>query len=273
MTRKLSLHEVKYMTDTSEILNFMIECVKSAGDLVIHARGIIADNKTDGRNVVTEYDVRVQNMLRERLSAAVPDAGFFCEESCETDRLRGGRTFIIDPIDGTMNFVHGFNMSCISVAYSYMGEILAAAVFNPFSGELFTAEKGCGAFLNGRQIFCGRASLADSVVCAGTSPYRADLSGETFPMLRLLFENSLDIRRSGSAALDLCSVAAGRAGLYWELDTSFWDYAAGYLIVKEAGGECLTADGSALPFDERKSSITAGNPAATEDYFKLIHRG
>lgn len=261
------------MTDTSEILSYMIECVRQAGELVLHAGNIIADNKTDGRNVVTEYDVKVQTMLRDKLSAAVPDACFFCEESSDTDRLQGGRAFIIDPIDGTMNFVHGFNHSCISVAYSFKGEVLAAAVFNPFSGELFTAQKGRGAFLNGARISCGNSSLADSVVCAGTSPYRMDLSEKTFSMLYLLFCSSLDIRRSGSAELDLCYVAAGRAGLYWELDVSFWDYAAGYLIVTEAGGKCFTADGSPLPFDEKKTSIVAATCEAMEDYLKLTDRG
>ena len=257
------------MTEASDILNFIVECEKCAGELVLHARNIIADSKTDGRNVVTEYDVRVQTMLREKLSAAVPDARFFCEESSETDSISNGRTFIIDPIDGTMNFVHGFNHSCISVAYAFGGEILAAAVYNPFSDEMFTAEKGRGAFLNGKRIFCNSSSLADSIVCAGTSPYRVDLSEESFAMLRLLFDNSLDIRRSGSAELDLCYVAAGRAGLYWELDVSFWDYAAGYLIVSEAGGQCFSSDGSRLPFDERKTSIVAGNRFSTADYLKL----
>lgn len=258
------------MTDASEILRYTAECVRKAGELILHAGNIIADSKTDGRNVVTEYDLKVQTMLKESLSEFVPGARFFCEESSGTDSISDGQFFIIDPIDGTMNFVRGFNHSCISVAYAFDGEILAACVYNPFSDEMFTAEEGHGAYLNERRICCGSSSLADSVVCAGTSPYRADLSGETFSMLRLLFDNSLDIRRSGSAELDLCYVAAGRAGLYWELDVSFWDYAAGYLIVREAGGKCLAADGSALPFDDRKTSITAGTEEAMSDYLKLI---
>ena len=258
------------MTDTSEILEFISVCERRAGELILRARNIIAENKTGSRNVVTEYDIKVQTMLREAIKNQIPDAGFFCEETADTDTLAKGRCFIIDPIDGTMNFVKGFNHSCISIAYILDGEVLAAAVYNPFSDELFTAEKGRGAYLNGKRIHCGEAPLSDSIVCVGTSPYRPELSDRTFSTVQLLFESSLDVRRQGSAELDLCYVAAGRAGLYWELDVSLWDYAAGYLIVNEAGGVCLDGNGNPLPFTESKTSITAGTPKAFEDYIKLI---
>ena len=258
------------MPDIHDILDAVIKAERKAGELVLHAGNIIARNKTDGRNVVTEYDLKVQKLLQDALSAAFSGTHFFCEESDNSEKLSSGTTFIIDPIDGTMNFVKGFNHSCISVACCVDGEVLCSAVYNPFADEMFTAVKGEGAFLNGERIFCGSAALSDSVVCVGTAPYRVDLEERTFRIMQLLFHNSLDIRRQGSAELDLCSVASGRAGLYYEENLCLWDYAAGYLLVNEAGGVCVTAEGGELPFDGSKSSLVAGTKNAVRDCLSLI---
>lgn len=256
-----------------DILSLIEKAEREAGELVLHAGNIISKSKTDARNVVTEYDVRVQELLRSRISATLPGAHFFCEESDNPDRLNKGSVFIIDPIDGTMNFVKGFRHSCISVAYSQDGVISAGAVYNPFSDEMFSALRGKGAFLNGNPVSCGESGLEDSVICVGTSPYRPDLWDRSFRMIRTLCEHGLDIRRMGAAALDLCYVAAGRSGLYFEMNLSLWDYAAGWLIAREAGAVCLTADGNPLPFDESKPSIVAGTQTAVEEYLKLLEAG
>ena len=242
---------------------------RSAAILIMEAHNIIAQNKTDARNVVTQYDKAVQNELVNYFTELFPNAHFFCEEMEKPESPKENDVFIIDPIDGTMNFVHGFNHSCISVAYMTEGEVKAAAVFNPYSDEMFSAVKGYGAFLNGERIQVDDCGLASSVCCVGTSPYRTDLQDDSFDIIRKIFDASLDIRREGSAALDLCTVAAGRAGLYFELNLAFWDFAAGQLIAEEAGATVLTADGKEMPLDGSKTSIVAGGEKAVKEYFEL----
>ena len=242
---------------------------REAAELFLHAQGALAEAKTGRRDVVTEYDRRVQEMLTQKLRQAVPDAHFFCEEMNAQDSLDAEHLFIIDPIDGTMNFVRGFNHSCISVAYANRGRVCIGVIFNPYVDEMFTAVLGQGARLNGRPIHAAETGLGDSVVCFGTAPYAPELQARSVELAGKLLAESLDLRRDGSAALDLCSVAAGRAGLYFELQLSLWDYAAGELIVTEAGGRCSRIDGSPLPHDGSKPGILAGCPAAVSDFFSL----
>ncbi len=251
------------------ILKQIESAQREAAELMLQARGILAETKTGRRDVVTEYDRRVQALLMDRLGKAVPGAHFFCEEMQERDRLDSEHLFIIDPIDGTMNFVHGFHHSCISVAYAEKGRVVVGAVYNPYVDELFTAVKDQGAYLNGSPIHVAEGGLKDNVVVFGTAPYSPDLAEQTFSTAQKLFTASLDIRREGSAALDLCTVAAGRAGLYFELQVSLWDYAAGVLIVEEAGGKCAKTDGTPLPHDESKPSILAGAPQILQEYLNL----
>ena len=256
--------------DYKRICKAVEDAERKAAELVLQAHGILAEAKSGKRDVVTEYDRRVQTFLIEQLQKLLPDAGFFCEEMKEQDRLDGRHVFIIDPIDGTMNFVHGFHHSCISVAYAEEGTVQAGAVYNPYVDEMFTAITGQGARLNGRTIRATEAGLSESLVCFGSSPYAPELADRTFALTKALFAAGLDIRREGSAALDLCSVAAGRAGLYFELQLSLWDYAAGMLIVEEAGGQCCTIDGGCFPSDGSKTSLLAGSPAAVTDFFRLM---
>ena len=255
--------------DANAICEAIMAAEREAAELMLHAHSVLAECKTGHRDVVTEYDRRVQQLLMERLRAAAPGAKFFCEENDQQDDLHAEDLFIIDPIDGTMNFVRHFNHSCISVAYLQRGELLAGAVYNPYVDEMFHAVRSGGAFLNERPIHVDPAPLSESVVCVGTSPYRTDLTAQTFALMERIYRASLDIRRQGSAALDLCSVAAGRAGLYMEMSISLWDYAAGALIVQEAGGRCLTIDGAPLPFDSGKTGVAAGGEPALADFFVL----
>ena len=260
------------MTEKRRILAAMEAAEREAAELVMHAHGILSECKSGRRDVVTEYDRLVQEKMIERLSAACPGARFFCEENDRQDELMAERLFIIDPIDGTMNFVHGLNHSCLSAACHSRGEPVAAAVYNPYMDEMFTAVAGGGAFLNGRAIRAAEDPLAQTLVCFGTAPYREDLTGETFRLMELAYRASLDVRRQGSAELDLCSVAAGRAGAYCELSLSLWDYAAGCLIVREAGGRCTRLDGSALPFDSEKCTVLAGGPRAWSDFRACLEK-
>ncbi len=259
---------MKNYTD-NEILELICSSEREAAQLIMQAHHVISERKTSGRDVVTEYDRRVQELLVRRFSAAVEDARFFCEENDRQDDLSAEHVFIIDPIDGTMNFVQQFNHSCISVAYMSRGVLRAAAIYNPYVDEMFSAVLGQGAKLNGRDIHVLEAGLEQSVVCCGTSPYFPQLADRGFGLMKEVFLRSLDLRRQGSAALDLCSAASGRAGLYFELNTSLWDYAAGLLIVQEAGGLCLTCEGKPMPLDGSKSSVAAGSKKAVEEFLRL----
>ena len=256
------------MTDL-EILELLCASEREAGTLMLEAHDILAERKTDRRDVVTEYDRRVQALLIERLSAALPEARFFCEENDRHDDLHADTVFIIDPIDGTMNFVRHLNHSAVSVAYTRFGRVEAAAVYNPYVDEMFSAVRGEGAFLNGKPIHVDPAPLGETVICFGSAPYNPELTERTFELARRSYLTGLDVRRQGSAALDLCSVAAGRAGAYFELSISLWDYAAGALIVSEAGGQVTRVDGSPLPWTGAKTSVLAAEAGKAAEFLEM----
>lgn len=258
------------MQNQNAVLNAIIAAQKEAAALILQAHHVLAETKTGHRDVVTQYDRRVQALLMARLSTAVPGAAFFCEENGQQCDLKGEHVFVIDPIDGTMNFVRGFHHSAISVAYMQSGVLRAASVYNPYAGECFSALAGEGAWCNGRPIHAGKLPLSESVVCCGTAPYSPQLADSTFALMKKAFLASLDIRREGSAALDMCSAAAGRAGVYFEPTVSLWDIAAGLLLVQEAGGLCCRLDGSPVPLDGSKTSILAGGKQAVADFLELV---
>ncbi len=255
--------------DFEQICQLMAAAEREVAELVMHAHNILSETKSGSRDVVTEYDRRVQQFLEEKMRQIIPNAHFFCEELGEREDLHSEHMFIIDPIDGTMNFVRGFNHSCISMAYAYEGEVCAACVYNPYMDEMFTAVKGRGAYLNGKRLTIQDRPLSDSVVCFGTSPYYQELTDITFAITKEAFKAALDLRREASAELDLCSVAASRAGIFFELRLSMWDYAAGALIINEAGGRCCTIEGEDLPYDGSASSVAAGCPSALEEFLRI----
>lgn len=237
-----------------------------AAKIMLEASDIMPENKTDARNVVTDYDKRVQDYLVEKLSDAVPGAKFFCEENDRQDDLNAENVFVIDPIDGTMNFVHSLNHSCISVAYASNGELLIGNIYNPYVDEMFSAVKGQGAYLNGKKISVDDAGLSNSLVLVGTAPYNTELADDTFRIAKKAYVKGLDIRRQGAAALDLCTVAAGRAGVYYEMIVSIWDIAAGMVIVSEAGGVCLNLDGKEAVFSSARQPMIAGGAGTVQEF-------
>ena len=257
------------MMDYNTVLYHITDAEREAAKLIMEAHGVMTEEKSSRRDVVTKYDRKVQELLMQRLREAFPNARFFCEEQEKKDDIGAEQLFVIDPIDGTMNFVRGFHHSCISVGYAEYGALKAAAVYNPYVDELFTATFGGGAFLNGSPIHADDAPLRKTVVCFGTTPYEPALAPRCFVLAQKAFESSLDVRREGSAALDLCSVAAGRAGLYFELAISPWDYAAGLLIAREAGCVCRTIDGREMKLSAGKSSVAAGGKTAVEEFLRL----
>lgn len=255
----------------------LIAVIREAGAIMTGARdierGVTA--KAGDANFVTAYDSAVQKYLFERLAALYPDAVFIGEEDSADDfaRLGAGRAFVIDPIDGTTNFIRHFGYSCVSVALCEVGIPSLGVVFNPFTDEMYCAGAGEGAWVIRRGVrralHVSSRPLADGVVMAGTSPYYSDLHGSTFAVMRTLFEHSLDLRRSGSAALDLCRIAEGSAEVFFELCLSPWDFAAAALIIREAGGTVSRLDGAPLTLDG-KCGVLAGNPAAHREALRLL---
>ena len=154
-----------------------------------------------------------------------------------------------------MNFIKDLRASSISVALAEDGRVQLAAVYNPYLDEMFCAERGKGAFCNGKPIHVSEETLENGIVIFGTSPYDEDLSQKSFKLAYEYFRKALDIRRTGSAAIDICAVAAGRAELFFELMLSPWDYAAGSLIVEEAGGIITDAQGNPISLDKRRSIV------------------
>ncbi len=256
------------MTDI-QVLENICHAELEASSLFIQARNVPTEWKTGRRDIVTSFDRQVQELLIQRIAASCPDARFFCEENDRQDDLSAEHVFIIDPIDGTMNFVHGFHHSCISVAYMRKGRLCAASIYNPYTEEFFTAARGEGSRLNSVPIHVSPLPLSESIVCCGTAPYTTALADRSFTLMKKAYLSGLDIRREGSAALDLCSAAAGRAGLYFELGLSLWDYAAGLLIVEEAGGICCTIDGRPIPLDGSRPSVVAGGKQAVAEFLSL----
>ena len=189
----------------------------------------------------------------------MPDAQFVSEESYVVGKLDADNLFIIDPIDGTTNFAHTMHYSAISLAWYKNAIPFYAIVFNPYVNDCFEAQSGKGSFLNSKRIFVNNLSLCDSIVAFGTSPYDTDTTDQTFEMIKQIYGKCQDIRRLGSAALDICHVAAGKISLYFEAALSLWDYAAAQLILKEAGGVIVDFNGNPLPFSLKKSSVIVGN--------------
>ena len=242
------------------IVHKMIEVVRECGQIILNAdrKELEIDSKAGPANFVTEYDKKVQDMLEEELMKIVPEAKFVGEEENSEKVTETGKYFVVDPIDGTTNFIKDYQVSCISVALVVSGKVEIGIVYNPYLNEMFWAQRGKGAYCNDKRINVSNQPLNNGIVLFGTSLYYEELNEKTFEMAYEYFKQALDVRRSGSAALDLCSIAAGRAELFFELRLSPWDYAAGTLIVEEAGGVVTTVEGEAISFD-KPCSVLARN--------------
>ena len=243
-------------TLVEKIADAVRECGKIMLDAVRTAD--MVETKEGHANFVTVYDKKVQETLRKKLLEILPEAVFVGEEDDVHASIKKGFAFIVDPIDGTTNFIKDYHVSAISAGLAKDGEKYIGVVYNPYLDEMFTAERGKGAFLNGRPIHVSRNPLSEGIVLFGTAPYYEELSKKSFQMAYAYFKKALDVRRSGSAAIDLCSIAAGRAELFFELRLSPWDFAAGALIVEEAGGVVTTVEGGAVTLGQ-KCSVLATN--------------
>ena len=252
------------------MINKITGIVKEAGKIILtaHNQESSITAKEGKKNFVTKYDAAVQEFLFSELAKAFPNAEFVGEEgenNFESKALR----FIIDPIDGTTNFMQDYRCSCISVALCEGDSVIAGVVYNPYTDEIFSAEKGKGAYLNGAKINVSDRPLSDGLALVGTSPYHPENADETFALLRKVFDLSRDIRISGTAAYDICLIACGRCEVFFEKTLQPWDIAAGTIILKEAGGIGLNFEGKEFDFSAPNDVIFA-NPVAYKEFITLL---
>jgi myo-inositol-1(or 4)-monophosphatase len=233
--------------EPSRLLDLAVSAAHEAGELVASARREhrveVEKTKTSPTDVVTAVDIASERTIRERVFAARPDDGFLGEEG---DDVAGtsGVVWIADPIDGTVNFLYGIPQFAVAIAARVDGTVVAGVVHNPMSGETFTAVRGGGAYLDGGRLTGSAcADVAEALVATGFG-YRAEDRAVQAVEIGRLLPTVRDIRRLGSAALDLCFVAAGRVDAYVERGLKPWDLAAGGLIVEESGGRVEGLDGA-----------------------------
>ncbi|MEE1139348.1 MAG: inositol monophosphatase family protein [Acutalibacteraceae bacterium] len=252
------------------MLKKITETVKEAGKIILsaHNQESAVTAKEGKKNFVTKYDVAVQDFLFNELGKSFPEAEFVGEEG-ENNIASKALRFIIDPIDGTTNFMQDFRCSCISVALCEGNEVIAGVVYNPYTDEIFSAEKGRGAYLNDNKITVSDRLLSNGLALFGTSPYHPENTDATFALLRKVFDFSRDIRRSGSAAYDICTVACGRCEVFFEKGLQPWDIAAGTLILKEAGGKALNYEGGEIDFS-KPADVVFANPKAYDEFITLL---
>lgn len=241
---------------TESLVEETVQAVQEAGACLTDPAAVHSIRAKGETDYVTNVDLAVQELLRERLTALAPDVQFMGEEQDNTGLDWSRPCWILDPVDGTTNLIHNFRHSAVSLALSEAGQILFGVVYNPYSGECFTARRGQGAFCNGSPIRVSSADrLEDSLLSVGTVPGRRELADTAFRQMRALYDACQDVRRTGCASLDLCWVACGRLDGYVELSLQPWDYAAGMLIVEEAGGRVTVLDGSPLSLSQGGSLL------------------
>jgi myo-inositol-1(or 4)-monophosphatase len=242
------------------MLNFAIETAREAGHLLLEKFGKITTvTKKGDINLVTEADLASEALIIERIKSHHPKHAILAEESGEAIVLGGGTTWkwIIDPLDGTTNYAHGYPCFAVTIALEHDGEIVVGVTFDPTRDELFAAEKGRGATLNGKPIrVSATENLGDSLIVTGF-PYDFKRREDFARHLTAFLLNSRGVRRDGSAAIDMAYVACGRFDGFWEEGLNPWDMAAGKLLIEEAGGWVTNYDGSA--FSVYKPPVCASN--------------
>lgn len=234
--------------------------LKKAGKLFADRNAAAHTREKGVADYVTEVDFAVQQFIRRRLEELYPEVQFLSEEKSNEEIDKNGLVWVLDPVDGTTNLIHDYRASVISLALMQEGRVVLGMIYNPYTDELFSAQKGKGSYCNGQKIeVSGAETIEKSLIAIGTSPYYKEMAEENFKIFQAVFKDCQDIRRSGSAALDLAYVACGRIEAYFERNLKIWDYAAGMLLVREAGGQVTDYRGNDAD-TEMISNITAANP-------------
>ncbi len=237
------------------------EAARLAGAHIIANLGRLKADEIDSKQAadfVTRVDRESENMIVGLIKKSFPDHSFLAEES-HHEKYVGGYRWIIDPLDGTTNFIHQYPVFAVSVALEHEGDIVIGTVYDPLRNEMFSAIQNEGAFLNGKPIsVSGRSDRESSLVATGFPFRRKELIDDYLRLFRAVLLKVSDVRRAGSAALDLVHVASGRCDAFFELALSPWDIAAGSLIIKEAGGRITDFKGGEDYLDS--GNVVAGTP-------------
>ena len=258
----------------SAIINVMVQAAMKAGRSLARDFGEVQNLQVSLKgpgDYVSQADRKAEEIIYAELSRARPGYSFLMEERGEVEGDDGQHRWIVDPLDGTTNFLHGLPVFSISIALERQGQLVAGVIYNPAMDELYTAERGGGAFLNDRRLrVAGRIKLSDTVVGTGVPHLGRGHHVNYLIELRNVMGETAGIRRMGSAALDLAYVAAGRLDGFWEDWLSPWDMAAGILMMREAGGFVSDKEGGPDMLDS--GSIVAGNEAIHRALLKALKK-
>ncbi len=250
--------------------DFMVSLCKEAGRMILEGLGRDLEVTRKGEvDLVTQVDLALEGMIREAIRERYPDHNVLGEEREEEIAAGGEYTWLVDPLDGTTNYVHGYPVFCVSLALVNGEDVLAGAVYDPLHEELFYAQKRRGATLNGRKIAVSCTEwLISSLLSTGFPYARATLPDNNLSEFGSLITRIQGVRRSGSVALDLAYVAAGRLDGHWELHVKPWDTAAAGLMVKEAGGRVSGRGGK--PWSPFEGYIVATNGKIHEELLSVL---
>jgi myo-inositol-1(or 4)-monophosphatase len=254
------------------MLDFLIPVVREVGTFLLHSLGNAQSIQFKGRaNLVTEMDRRSEEHLIRAIRAQFPDHAILSEEAGALPGEVGQPEWILDPIDGTTNYVHGLPYFCIALALRQGPQLLAGLIYNPYVDELYQAERGSGGFLNGRPLHVSATPVLDDALL--TTGFPSDLSNAPDTNIEhflALMPKTRAIRRMGSASLDLCNVAAGRLDGFWQPTMPVWDVAPGAIIVEEAGGRVTDFAGDAGVYE---GSVAASNGQIHAALVEVLQRG
>ena len=258
----------------SAILNVMVQAAMKAGRSLARDFGEVQNLQVSLKgpgDFVSQADHRAEAIVHAELSKARPDYAFLMEERGEIAGADGQHRFLVDPLDGTTNFLHGIPIFAVSIGLERQGQLIAGVIYNPAMDELYTAERGGGAFLNDRRMrVAARRKLSDCVIGTGIPHLGRGEHGRSLIELRHVMAEAAGIRRLGAASLDLAYVAAGRLDGFWERSLSPWDMAAGILMIREAGGFVTDADGGQAMFDT--GTIVGGNETIQGLLVKMLKK-
>lgn len=254
------------------LLNIAVRAARNAGEIIVRSMNRLESLQihSKGRNdFVTEVDRAAEAEIIGHIRKHYPKHSFLAEESGEIEGGDPDTIWIIDPLDGTTNFLHGFPVFSVSIACQIRGKLEHAVVYDPMRQELFTATRGSGAHLDQHRMRVSKQRSLEGALISTGFPYRANMQhiDAYLGMMRAVMEHTAGIRRPGSAALDLAYVAAGRTDAFWEIGLKPWDTAAGTLLIQEAGGRVGTLTGT--PYLQG-GNVIAGSPKAYEALVELL---
>jgi myo-inositol-1(or 4)-monophosphatase len=256
----------------SQFLNVAERAARAGGAILLEYQHRITSREKGPRYLVTEADLASQRRVREVLLAEFPDHDFLGEEDDPQAPPAARRDYrwIVDPLDGTLNYVHGLQAYAVSIALELRGEIIAGAVFDPILDECYAAAKGEGARLNGKPIKTSGCQKAEAALVAASFSPLVDRNSLEVKRFIAALEACQGVRRLGSAALNLAYVATGRLDAYWATSVKIWDIAAGILLVREAGGLVTHVEGGALDLHHPELLATASEPLSRE-FVKILN--